>query len=66
MMLLRDPLFVGCDIDVVCFNESLRSVVETFACQVLNQDSDIKGSAEVVAAARTYVSTKEGIHVSRK
>lgn len=37
--------------------------MEAFAQKMLNEDSDVKGSAEVVAATRTYVSAIDGIGV---
>lgn len=56
MMLPKYGRFVGCEIDVVCFNVSQPSVVKTFAQLVLKEGSGIKASAEVAVAVQTYVS----------
>lgn len=40
--------------------------METFAWQVLNEDSDIKGCAEVLTTVRTYVSVMDIIQARRK
>lgn len=56
IMLPKHRWFGGCKINAGCFNASLPAVVETFAQQVCNKYSDIKDSAEVVAAALKYVS----------
>lgn len=39
-----------------CFSALLPSLVEAFAEQVLNEDSDTKDNVEMDAATRTYVS----------
>lgn len=62
----KAPTFVGCRIGAVCFHSSLPLFVETFLRQVLNEESDIKGSARVLAAVLTYVLEMVGIQVRRK
>lgn len=52
--------------DAVCFNGSPPPVVEMFAQQVLAADLNTKGSAEVVAAARLYVSAMDRTLPRRK
>lgn len=50
----------------MCFNTSLPSILEIFTRQVLNEDSEMKGSAEVVSAVRAYVSMIDRIQARRK
>lgn len=50
-MLPENQRFLACKIDSVCFNASLPSVLESFVCKVLSEDSYIKGSGDVVYAA---------------
>lgn len=38
MKLPIQPLLVGCEIDAVCFNASVSSIIETFAGRVVNED----------------------------
>lgn len=56
----------GCEIDALCFEASLPSVVETFALQVLIKDSYINGSAEVFAQALTILSVLDRIQGKEK
>lgn len=65
MMLKLHGRSVWCQINAVRFNESVLSVLETIAQHVLNEDLDIQGSAEVVGAARKYVSASNKIQEHR-
>lgn len=67
MMLSNCGQFLACEIEVLCFNMSLPSVVEAFAKLVLHEDSNVKGSAEGVTLARwcMYVSARDQIKASK-
>lgn len=65
-MLPQHGLFVGCEIYAVCFNTSLPPVVETFVWLVINEHSDINGSAEVASVVLTYVSAMENVQPRRE
>lgn len=57
---------VWCNIDAMCLNASLPSVVQKFGRQVLNEGLDIRGSSEVPAAARTTAPEIEELQERRK
>lgn len=65
MKLPKYRRFFGCEIDALCSNGLLLSVVEMFAPQLLSNDSGIEDSAEVVAAAHTNMSAMNGIQARR-
>lgn len=65
VMLPKHRGFVRSEIGAVCLNVSMPSAVETFVQQVLNGDSGMKGSAEVVSVVWMYVSAMDQIQVRR-
>lgn len=55
IMLSKQCRFVGCIIDTVCFRASKPSIVDVFAIQFLNENSDIfRGDERVQAAEKIY------------
>lgn len=55
-----------CTLLMLCVQCTTTVCCENVCRQVLNEDSDIKGSAELDAAARTYMSLMDGIQATRK
>lgn len=50
----RPPRVFGCELGVVCFNAAPPSLVKTFVLQLLNEDSNIKGSEKGFSVHPTY------------
>lgn len=66
MWLLRHRRILGCNIDTVCFKESLYGVLQVFARQIINKDSDIFGKADGPTATKILVSAIDSISARRK
>ena len=49
------------DVDEECVKVSIPSLLDVFASQLLNEDSDITGSEEVLRAARDYTHRRDSI-----
>lgn len=66
MMLPKHCKIFGCKIDALWLHASLLCVVEAFVLQMLKEESDIKGSIEVIAAAQISSSAIDGFQERRK
>lgn len=66
LFLPRHCRFVGCKIDTACFKKTFFGVVEVFVRQVLYEESNIVGEADVLAAEKVLVSAPEVNDVRRK
>lgn len=64
--LLRHRSLVWCEIDTVSFKKSLLVAVEVFARQIINEESDIVGDANVQAAPNVSGNAINRIHARRK
>lgn len=54
-MILPEPLcFVDCDIDADCAAQVREGLVETFARQFLNPESDLAAFDDVMQTAQTF------------
>lgn len=54
------------ELDSVCLKHSLLGVLNVVTRQILNEESDIFGEADVQALAKVFVSASESISVRRK
>lgn len=52
----RHRRLIGCDIDFVCFKESLLEVTEVFQTQVFHEELDIARGEDVQSAGKVLVS----------
>lgn len=66
MLQRRHRHFLGCEINAVCFKESLLGVVKVFPRQILNEESEIVSAANVQDAAKVFVSETDCIDARRK
>lgn len=58
--------FFGCEADDSCLLKSMPSILEVFARQILNDESDINESEEIHEAARRYLQGKASAEDTRR
>lgn len=66
MMLSKYGEFIGCYIDLVCFNASVPTVVGMFERQFQDGESDITGSLEALEAASSCEKAIERLNASTR
>lgn len=66
MILPKHQQVVRSFVHAVRFNALLQAIVEPFVQQVMNENSDINGTAAVTAAANMYAYAIKGIQWMKK